>query len=417
MLLYDNRSFFRLVLCRYGSIFMRTDSMSMGIIIAGTSAFLQHLIDTNDRFAPRLPHHYAIHALGVLVGFAVVFRTNLGWNRYWEAVGQLHLMYSKWGDAFSQLLAFASVSVDRARALNDESGDAKANRVEDIVEHVYRNFIIMSAFAADRLSHGDTNRMERRYETGAKWADQIVKREALREVVDGDTEMPHFEVPLGNGKKGERTSTSLGVEDIQNTWRATYRVRALPSAHEMDILQASTDRTTVVMYWIIYDLALVSSDIEAAPPIQSRMYQELSNGMLGFNQCMKLADVPFPFPYAQMLTWLLCCFTAFIPVYVSVFCNSMYTTPIMSFCLFQGIWGLNETAKELENPFGTDENDICLGDFHLRFVDCCDDTFESCSLTGPPIIEAVSEGDPQSPAASDSAKKDALTKVSSVDPT
>ena len=37
------------------------------------------------------------------------------------------------------------------------------------------------------------------------------------------------------------------------------------------------------------------------PPVLSRVYQELSNGMLGFNQSLKLADVPFPFIFAQIL--------------------------------------------------------------------------------------------------------------------
>jgi len=356
----------------------------MGLVVAGAAGFMQYLIDQDEKYAPELPHHYSMHALGVIVGFAVVFRTNLGWNRYWEAVGQLHLMYSKWGDAFSQLLAFGAVSVERAYALKTDAGNAKAHRIEDIIEHAFRSFITMSAFAADRLTHGDTSRMEMRATTGARWADQVVKREVLRQVVDGECEIPNLEVPKHiPGSPRDRTSTNLGVEDIQNTWKASYRVRALPTDQEMEVLKMSTDRTTVVMYWIIYDLAKISSDIEAAPPIQSRMYQELSNGMLGFNQCMKLADVPFPFPYAQMLTWLLCCFAAFIPVYITVFSKSMYVSTIMSFFLFEGIWGLNETAKELENPFGSDENDICLGDFHLRFVDCLDEVFETCSLKDP----------------------------------
>eukprot|EP00971_Amphidinium_carterae_P009955 196514-Amphidinium_carterae.1 len=47
--------------------------------------------------------------------------------------------------------------------------------------------------------------------------------------------------------------------------------------------------------------------------------QELSNGMLGFNNSLKIADVPFPFPYAQLLTLALVAFSCFIPVYVSVF--------------------------------------------------------------------------------------------------
>merc|ERR1740138_950445 len=106
----------------------------MGLTVAGIAAVIQWLIDQGDRYAPELPHHYSMHALGVIVGFSVVFRTNLGWNRYWEAVGQLHVMYSKWGDAFSQLVAFAAVTVERAYEQKTEAGNAKAKRVEEIVE-------------------------------------------------------------------------------------------------------------------------------------------------------------------------------------------------------------------------------------------------------------------------------------------
>merc|ERR550525_1624912 len=91
--------------------------------------------------------------------------------------------------------------------------------------------------------------------------------------------------------------------------------------------------------------------------------------MLGFNQAQKIADVPFPFPYAQLLLVLLVCFSCFIPVYMVCFVKSYIATPILSFLLFEGIWGINETAKELENPFGADSNDITLADFHVRFVD------------------------------------------------
>merc|ERR1719277_2306254 len=91
--------------------------------------------------------------------------------------------------------------------------------------------------------------------------------------------------------------------------------------------------------------------------------------MLGFNNCMKIADVPFPFPYAQLLTILLTVYACFIPIYITVFTDSLIASPILAFLLFQGIWGVNEVAKELENPFGADENDISLADFHARFLD------------------------------------------------
>merc|ERR1712046_48219 len=127
----------------------------------------------------------------------------------------------------------------------------------------------------------------------------------------------------------------------------------------------------------------VSKDLVIAPPIQTRMYQELSNGMLGFNQCVKLADVPFPFPYAQILTILLTMYVCWIPVYVVTFTQSFYVGAIMSFTIFQGVWGLNETAKELENPFGIDVNDVTLIDFHLRFVDVCEEIAMAQRMTCP----------------------------------
>jgi hypothetical protein len=37
------------------------------------------------------------------------------------------------------------------------------------------------------------------------------------------------------------------------------------------------------------------------------MYQELSNGMLGYNNALKVADVPFPFPYVHFVVGMASC--------------------------------------------------------------------------------------------------------------
>lgn len=392
MLLYCNRSFLRLVLTQRGSIFLRRDNLLMGIALASVSAFLQYLVNIDSQYAPKLQgsgQHFGMHALGGIVGFAVVFRTNLGWQRYWEAVTQLHIMYSKWGDAYSQAFAFASVTVERSLSLGTEEAMGKCERVEEVLAKLMNNFILISAMAADRLTHGDTQRMEKRAEV-AGWGQQIVMREVLRKEdqqndYTGATALPGFDVARpttmshANGDVHGRTAVAGIPENaVANEWSGMrYLVKAMPSEEECRVLAGSTDRATVVMYWIIHDLAKVSKDLDAAPPIQSRMYQELSNGMLGLNQACKLADVPFPFPYAQMLTLLLVCYSFFIPVYITCFTPSYIAASILSFALFEGIWGLNETAKELENPFGPDVNDITLIDFHLRFVDLCEEVYEA----------------------------------------
>lgn len=360
MLLYCNRSFLRVVLTFTGSVFFNPWTVFQGLCLAGIAVVLQFFIESGNRLAPKLPSHYGILALGGLVGFAVVFRMNLAWGRYWEAVTQLHFMYSKWADAFSQIFAFARVSVELITGDTD-ADRRKRERLLLTMDKLTDHFSLLSAIASDRLAHGDTLRMERRASTHG-WKDQIAMRRDLRKDHIVANDLPEFV----KGRAGD--APWVGTTSC-NAWLATYGVTGLPTKAELEALQSSTDRPNVVMYWIINQLAWISGDILIAAPIQSRVYQELSNGMLGFNQAQKIADVPFPFPYAQLLLVLLTCFALFIPVYMVVFTRSYIAAPILSFLLFEGIWGMNETAKELENPFGADSNDITLADFHARFVD------------------------------------------------
>lgn len=362
MLLYCNRSFWRVVLQRHGSIFLRKDISVFSLVLATAAAGLQYLIDSDSVVAPDLPHHYGMHALGVVVAFAVVFRTNLGWQRYWESVTQLHFMYSKWADAYTQMYAFAQVTIEQTEAKGGAGSVEKVGRVKAILESLERNFGILSALSADRLAHGDLQRMEKRMEM-ATWREQISLRKDMRgHDITGATDLPEF-------MSRRKNSRSHVQQPLGQEWQMTYVVKEVPSEAETSALARSTDRVNMVMYWIVHGLAAISKDLDIAPPIQSRMYQELSNGMLGFSNCMKIADVPFPFPYAQLLTYILVVYAFFIPVYIVCFTKSMIAGPMLTFLLFQGIWGVNEVAKEIENPFGTDVNDISLADFHARFID------------------------------------------------
>merc|ERR1719210_2693067 len=131
----------------------------------------------------------------------------------------------------------------------------------------------------------------------------------------------------------------LGV----NPWSgATYLVPRLPSEALRKTLEASKDRTHVMMYELVHDLAEISRDIVISAPIQSRMYQELADGMLGFSQAVKIADVPFPFPFAQTLSLLLFFFSMAMPVFVSLFTDHPVVSPIITFLLFQGTYGIND---------------------------------------------------------------------------
>jgi hypothetical protein len=128
------------------------------------------------------------------------------------------------------------------------------------------------------------------------------------------------------------------------------------------------------MTWILGELCHLAEDLDVPPPIQSRMYQEISNAMVGFENCVKISDVPFPFPYAQLLNCLVLSFACFMPVSVACFTRSFIAGPIITFVVWCAIWGVNQVAQVLENPFGTNINCICLEDLHASFLGLLEQT-------------------------------------------
>merc|ERR1712032_1205245 len=106
-----------------------------------------------------------------------------------------------------------------------------------------------------------------------------------------------------------------------------------------------------------------------APPIQSRVYHEISSGMEAFNMAVNISDVPFPFQFAQLFNLLVLAFTGFIPIYSVVSTDSVVLSALIAFVVFETIFVINKVALELETPFGTGVNDISVKDFHARFLE------------------------------------------------
>eukprot|EP00435_Cladocopium_sp_Y103_P036500 s440_g9.t1 len=201
MLLYYNKSFFWLLVERRGSVFYRCDSLLGGIVVAGLGVAVQYWLDSDWEVSPTIFHHYGFQALGAGVTFAIVFRTQLAWNRYWEAVTQLHFMYSKWADAFSQFQAFAEVT---RKAATDKGDQAKADRILRKQKRLKVNYALLSTVAADRLTQGDNQRME---EVRAKGSELMTYKSA-------------------NARKHENRQGDVGLERSQDVGKEHFRPHA-----------------------------------------------------------------------------------------------------------------------------------------------------------------------------------------------
>mmetsp|Transcript_89351 Transcript_89351/g.289278 ORF Transcript_89351/g.289278 Transcript_89351/m.289278 type:complete len:440 (-) Transcript_89351:40-1359(-) len=109
--------------------------------------------------------------------------------------------------------------------------------------------------------------------------------------------------------------------------------------------------------------ALDDDILKIPAPILTRVYQTLSRGYVCLLNARKITDTRFPFPYAQLLALLLLFHTLLIPAMLTVLFKSIVWPAVFSFVAVFGMFFLNFVARELEDPFGHDDNDLPLSHF------------------------------------------------------
>eukprot|EP00747_Dinoflagellata_sp_TGD_P024467 gnl/TRDRNA2_/TRDRNA2_130570_c0_seq3.p1 gnl/TRDRNA2_/TRDRNA2_130570_c0~~gnl/TRDRNA2_/TRDRNA2_130570_c0_seq3.p1 ORF type:complete len:604 (+),score=75.48 gnl/TRDRNA2_/TRDRNA2_130570_c0_seq3:70-1881(+) len=127
----------------------------------------------------------------------------------------------------------------------------------------------------------------------------------------------------------------------------------------LEFLQGSSDRVEVLLQWIQRSVVINMANgvLPIPPPVISRVFQELSRGIVNLQNARKIADFPFPFPYAQtsvvmlLIHWCLC------PIFSSMLLEPA-TSACTCFAVVFFLWCINYIALQLEMPFGDDVNDL-----------------------------------------------------------
>mmetsp|Transcript_33271 Transcript_33271/g.77797 ORF Transcript_33271/g.77797 Transcript_33271/m.77797 type:complete len:722 (+) Transcript_33271:98-2263(+) len=93
-------------------------------------------------------------------------------------------------------------------------------------------------------------------------------------------------------------------------------------------------------------------------PVLAVCVRSFFDGMVAFNEAIKVSTIPFPFPYAQTCDWILVLHWVLTPIIVAAWVGNMVWAFIFAFLQVFILWSLNIIAIEIENPFGLDANDI-----------------------------------------------------------
>ena len=159
-------------------------------------------------------------------------------------------------------------------------------------------------------------------------------------------------------------------------YNAARPFRVIGNVSDPEIMQLQQARgplakVSLVSFWI---QELISREYQAgstgnvAPPIISRLYQFMSEGMAGYNQARKVASINFPFPHAQITTVFLGVLDFLvIPVLMLTFVNDEWLGFALNASTVLCFTGLHEVAREIESPFQNVPNDVPLNNFQAQF--------------------------------------------------
>lgn len=151
-------------------------------------------------------------------------------------------------------------------------------------------------------------------------------------------------------------------------------------------------KSEVLTMWIERVMLQADRDkvIIVAPPILSRMFQDLGNGIVQLERIRTITEIPFPFPYAQMVAVMLVVHWLVTPSLAVVHLDSSIWAGVICFLLTGAMWSLIYIAQEIDQPFGDDANDLPIREMMADFNRALFDMLHLDSITIP---EYAHEGD------------------------
>eukprot|EP00443_Scrippsiella_acuminata_P043297 CAMPEP_0115194898 /NCGR_PEP_ID=MMETSP0270-20121206/14305_1 /TAXON_ID=71861 /ORGANISM="Scrippsiella trochoidea, Strain CCMP3099" /LENGTH=604 /DNA_ID=CAMNT_0002608209 /DNA_START=145 /DNA_END=1959 /DNA_ORIENTATION=- len=332
----------------------------------------------------------------------------MAFNRYFDGVLHVKAMLSKWRDAFCSLCVFIEAS---ALKIQEQGAVEIVCELAESKARLVHWFSVLTAIVVQKLTGVEG------FQEGVSVRDHPDDR-----VGEKETDRPMPTVPVcyaseqsdiaknayanskgksatmsfrRKGKRATMQETTMQLrppftccEELRKTAVEELGSDALVlgglTPEELKALGESNDEVLCVLRWLLLEISghAIAGRLLIAPPILSRVYQELSNGMLHYFMAMKIVLVPFPFPFAQFLQYALILFIVFCPFAVLPSLEEPWqglekTWPalLMNFLACAGFVALNEIAVELEEPFGDDGNDYPLHQEQWNIVWAIEDCY------------------------------------------
>ena len=227
---------------------------------------------------------FGVQVFLIVLGYLIITRLNMALRRREDACQGVSFMIENWSDAHSTFVSFI-----HAAQTKKLSAEKKAN-LRTAYELITHYFSLMHAIALISLKESESHPYGRISDEGAE---AIQKLRPLEEA--------QMLSQMTSRKKGKRV-TQLEVlnDEIElegfgqkHGWESRMAVIGKLTESELDSLSASRYPIDVVQGWLFCLLSTVIENgmVGSAPPIYSRLYQEIANGMWGYFQALRITQV------------------------------------------------------------------------------------------------------------------------------
>jgi len=316
------------------------------------------------------PFPYQVFAS--MVGFALVFRTNVAYNRYWEGLTNFRTLSVKWGDCATMILGFDA---------HTKTDETKATR-EQFAAYLVHRISLLHALACAHLRREVDLRLSSEpapptpIDVGIfNYDDGLLRRESIEgRCYNGFGFVIKLLCSFSNFWRACRHSTSRDDDHLTRTPLKILGGISQDERFQLEHLDSEA-RVNAIFAQVLAmcNRRRAAGGVQVDPPVLARFHHEMCNGMAGFQQACKLEDTPFPFPYAQVVSYVLSVFAITYPMVAISQIDGILGTraywlpPCLSFISVLTYFGFHEVARELEDPFLHPPNELPMISIHETF--------------------------------------------------
>lgn len=142
-----------------------------------------------------------------------------------------------------------------------------------------------------------------------------------------------------------------------------YELSTIMTETEISLLKGAADRPQTVLGWIM-DYTCATAAWNIPPPMKAMFFGYSQDVLSAYGDCMKIIDTTVPFPMIHIGMAILNIFYVSWPFLMAQLCKTVLWAMLMAFVPILAFFAVNAIALELQDPFGNDDNDLPLIELH-----------------------------------------------------